>query len=66
MRQVNPIINAIASERFDKAVIDAKEADELCQRMTAVELENQFPLMGVPFTVKECIGVKGKDTLRVC
>ncbi|MBN4928423.1 amidase [Hoyosella rhizosphaerae] len=55
-------LNAIAKDRFDAALRDADEADE---RIADAKVTNTTsdtalpPLLGVPFTVKEFIAVKG-------
>lgn len=56
---VNTILNAVMDERFADALKEAKKADHLCNEMDKDELLKNFPLLGVPFTVKEMIGVKG-------
>jgi fatty acid amide hydrolase 2 len=53
-RRFAPRINAVIAERFDAALEDAAAADELVA--SGGELP---PLLGVPFTVKETIAVKG-------
>lgn len=59
--EVNPLINAIVQDRFDEALEDAKKADEfISSNSSSVEdIERETPLLGVPFTVKESIGVQG-------
>uniref|UniRef100_A0A336KMB2 CSON012938 protein n=1 Tax=Culicoides sonorensis TaxID=179676 RepID=A0A336KMB2_CULSO len=59
IRAVDPILNAVMDERFSEAFEDAKRADKLCNEMKVDELKDKFPLLGVPFTVKEMIGLKG-------
>ncbi len=52
-----PQINAIAADRFDAARIEAAAADD---RIAAAAPNDALPpLLGVPFTVKESIAVKG-------
>ena len=60
---VNPIINAIIDERFEAALREAKQVDQQLDSCTSEEREEFFrsqPLLGVPFTVKECIMVTGE------
>lgn len=52
----NPRINAVVATRFDEARQEARRADELRARGPIDELP---PLLGVPFTVKECFGLTG-------
>lgn len=57
---MNPIVNAVVDERFDKALIEAEEADQLIAKTeNTEELAVSQPFLGVPFTVKETIGVEG-------
>jgi len=51
-----PKINAIAADRFEGARADARAADERIAAGAGSELP---PLLGVPFTVKETIAVRG-------
>ncbi|KAL1417546.1 hypothetical protein MTO96_026765 [Rhipicephalus appendiculatus] len=61
IRQVQPIINAVVEERFEDALKDAEEVDRLVASgtMNANELSKEKPLLGLPFTVKNSIAVKG-------
>lgn len=63
---MDPIINACLDHRFDEAVKDAKEIDIFISSGTKSEadIEQDTPLLGVPFSVKEFIGVKGKKELN--
>ncbi|GAB0093672.1 hypothetical protein DMENIID0001_088430 [Sergentomyia squamirostris] len=56
---VNPLINAIVEKNFNQALEMAKEADSKCKEMDPIYLEEKFPLLGVPVTVKECLRVAG-------
>jgi len=53
-RRVAPRINALVAERYEAALEDAAAADALVA--SGAELP---PLLGVPFTVKETIALKG-------
>ncbi|XP_063695622.1 fatty-acid amide hydrolase 2-B-like [Culicoides brevitarsis] len=59
LRAVNKIVNAVVDERYNEALEDAKKADQMCETMTPLYLLQNYPLLGVPFTVKESIAVKG-------
>uniref|UniRef100_A0A1B0GP88 Amidase domain-containing protein n=1 Tax=Phlebotomus papatasi TaxID=29031 RepID=A0A1B0GP88_PHLPP len=50
---VNPYLNAIVESGFPQALTLAKKADKMCQETPAEELKLKYPLLGVPFTVKE-------------
>ena len=54
MLKVNPQLNAMVFERFEKAREEARQADALQQSGLPLG-----PLHGVPFTVKECINLAG-------
>ena len=57
LERVEPAINAIAMDRFDDARRDADAAD---RRLAAAKDGDELPpLLGVPFTVKESIAVRG-------
>lgn len=62
INEVDPYINAIVERSFKDALEEAKKADALVAsgKMTRVQLRNEKPLLGVPFTVKILITVKGK------
>jgi fatty acid amide hydrolase 2 len=57
LERVNPTINAVVSERFDAARDEADAAD--ARVAEAADAESLPPLLGVPCTIKESIGVKG-------
>lgn len=61
IKEVNPYLNAVVENRFQDAVRDAQEVDRLVTShcKTEQEIENETPLLGVPFTVKESCSVKG-------
>lgn len=65
IKEVNPTLNAIASDRFAEALADADKVDEYLSTVNMSEeaIKKQTPLLGVPITVKESIGVKGK---KIC
>jgi len=59
--QVNPLINAIVQDRFEEALEEAREIDNvIAMGINSVEsMEELTPLLGIPVTVKESIAVKG-------
>lgn len=59
IQAVNPIINAMIEDRFKEALEEAQWVDDLVKLMDGDELWNKYPLLGVPVSVKEPIGVKG-------
>ncbi|GFU18914.1 fatty-acid amide hydrolase 2-B [Nephila pilipes] len=61
IQEVEPYINATVEQCFDDALKAAKEVDELIasKRYSSEELAKEKPLLGVPFTVKILIRVKG-------
>ena len=56
IRAVNPSLNAVVAPRFEKAQAEAARADQRVRRSDPRDLP---PLHGVPFTVKEFVGVEG-------
>ncbi len=60
LERVGPRINAIVADRFDEARKRATEVDQQVARdsMRGAALD-ELPLLGVPFTVKESIGLEG-------
>lgn len=60
--EVNPTINSVVSERLESAIEEARGHDRLiqCGYYDVTELETKFPLLGVPFTVKDTYSVNGK------
>lgn len=62
IKEVNPFINAVVEDRFDAAVTQAKRADSIiakCPVNQLAHLFSQYPILGIPFTVKEACGIKG-------
>lgn len=61
VKEVNPLINACVDERFEEAVSDARSVDKIIRsgNMSEEQLATELPLLGVPFSCKEMIGVKG-------
>ncbi|XP_049268601.1 fatty-acid amide hydrolase 2-A isoform X6 [Rhipicephalus sanguineus] len=61
IREVQPIINAVVEERFEEALKDAEEVDKLVASgtMSASQMSKEKPLLGLPFTSKNSIAIKG-------
>lgn len=64
IREVNPLINAVVEERFTTAIEEAKKADQMIANMQTIWLIKTYPLLGVPFTVKESCALKGEVYLE--
>lgn len=60
IKEVNPIINAVVEDRFEAAIEDARRADRLVQTTSEFQLVTNYPILGIPFTVKESCSLKGK------
>ncbi|XP_055381046.1 fatty-acid amide hydrolase 2-B-like [Condylostylus longicornis] len=59
IQEVDPYLNAVIENRFSEAIKDAQRADELCTKLSQQEIATKYPLLGIPFTVKESVGLKG-------
>lgn len=59
IREVEPFLNGAVENRFDDAIKDAQRADKIIKEASLIYVIENYPLLGVPFTVKESIGVKG-------
>lgn len=61
IQEVEPFINACVDQRFEYALNEAVEVDHflLNSTISEEEIENGMPLLGVPFSCKENVGVKG-------
>ncbi|XP_044759084.1 fatty-acid amide hydrolase 2 [Coccinella septempunctata] len=61
IEQINPVLNCVVAERFQQARAEAKKVDELLDSK-AVPLDvlaKDKPFLGVPFTTKDGIALKG-------
>nr|CAD7439302.1 unnamed protein product [Timema bartmani] len=60
IKQVNPLINAVVCDRFELALKEAVEADELIGsgKLTKKQLQQQKPFLGIPFTTKDSTAAK--------
>lgn len=63
IREVNNLLNAVVDTRYEDAITEAQEVDKLLAsgEKTTEELAQHTPFLGVPFTCKECIRVKGQQ-----
>uniref|UniRef100_A0A034VF77 Fatty-acid amide hydrolase 2 n=1 Tax=Bactrocera dorsalis TaxID=27457 RepID=A0A034VF77_BACDO len=62
IQAVNGSLNAVLDDRFEQALKEAEHADSLIAKANdeqLVALFGRYPLLGIPFTVKESAGVKG-------
>ncbi|XP_074864102.1 fatty-acid amide hydrolase 2 isoform X2 [Carettochelys insculpta] len=59
IKEVNPLVNAVVKDRFDAAVQEAYQVDKLLSEGQEDEesLQEKFPFLGVPFTVKEAFAL---------
>lgn len=62
-QEVNSTFNIVVDERYEEALSEAKEADELIKsgKFTEEELAKDKPFLGVPISTKDAIMVKGKS-----
>lgn len=61
IKEVEPQINACPDQRFEDAMKDAVEVDRFFASTgkSEEEIAKETPLLGIPFTCKESVGVKG-------
>lgn len=61
IKLVNPVLNCVIDDRFEDALEDARQVDKLINsgKFTVEEIEKETPFLGVPFTTKDCISIKG-------
>ncbi|XP_037277897.2 fatty-acid amide hydrolase 2-A [Rhipicephalus microplus] len=61
VKEVQPIINAVVEDRFKEALEDAKEVDRLVASgtMSTSKMKEEKPLLGLPFTAKNSIAIRG-------
>src|SRR5699024_1807221 len=57
INQVNPSLNAMTEDRFSTALTEADQVDK-----SATMDFDQFPLLGVPISIKEAFYVKNMKT----
>ncbi|XP_071558118.1 fatty-acid amide hydrolase 2-B [Temnothorax nylanderi] len=61
IKEIQPILNCVVAERFEKALKEARICDELLKSQDAPSVEflaKEKPLFGIPFTTKDCIAVE--------
>ncbi|XP_077510747.1 fatty-acid amide hydrolase 2-like [Amblyomma americanum] len=61
IQEVQPVINAVVEDCFDEAMREAEAADQLVASGTLSEqqLSQEKPLLGVPFSAKDSVAIKG-------
>uniref|UniRef100_A0A8D0HVX2 Fatty acid amide hydrolase 2 n=1 Tax=Sphenodon punctatus TaxID=8508 RepID=A0A8D0HVX2_SPHPU len=61
IKEVNPLINAVVKDRFEEALQEAQQVDELLSEGHDDEelLQEKFPFLGVPVTIKETFALHG-------
>uniref|UniRef100_A0A8C2T032 Fatty acid amide hydrolase 2 n=1 Tax=Coturnix japonica TaxID=93934 RepID=A0A8C2T032_COTJA len=59
IREVNPLINAVVKDRFEEALQEARQVDQLLAEGRADDSLDKYPFLGVPFTVKEAFSLHG-------
>ncbi|KAL0275362.1 UNVERIFIED_CONTAM: hypothetical protein PYX00_003226 [Menopon gallinae] len=59
--EVNGVLNCVADGRYEEALEEAKRIDEMIASgsKTVEEMEENTPLLGVPFTTKDSVAVAG-------
>ncbi|CAG9828033.1 unnamed protein product [Diabrotica balteata] len=59
--EVNSVLNCVVADRFEEAKKEAQKVDELIASGVVPEekLAQEKPFLGVPFSTKDCIPVKG-------
>ncbi|OQR71527.1 fatty-acid amide hydrolase 2-like [Tropilaelaps mercedesae] len=60
--EVNPLINAVVDERFQDALEESKNIDDLIARSDESqrqEILRKKPFLGIPVTTKNLVGIKG-------
>ncbi|CAF0988502.1 unnamed protein product [Brachionus calyciflorus] len=61
IKEIQPLVNCVVQERFEEAIKEAIEIDKILSMSIIPEKysEQNSPLLGVPYSCKECIWVKG-------
>ncbi|XP_078520207.1 fatty-acid amide hydrolase 2 [Lissotriton helveticus] len=61
IQEVNPIVNALVKDRYDAALQEAMQVDHMVSEGEEDEktLQEKFPFLGVPCTIKEAFAVHG-------
>ena len=65
-QEVNPYINVIVGNRFDAALKEARDIDQILASDNIPEKysEKQAPFLGVPMTTKEAIWIEGISLVK--
>lgn len=65
IKDVNSALNCFIEDRFELAFKEAREADDLIRggSQSPEQLEKEKPFLGVPFTTKDCMAVKGEQAV---
>ena len=63
IHEINGQINAVVDERFVIAIEEAKRCDQIIQsgELDQAGLQAKYPLLGVPFTIKDSFSVEGME-----
>uniref|UniRef100_T1GSI4 Amidase domain-containing protein n=1 Tax=Megaselia scalaris TaxID=36166 RepID=T1GSI4_MEGSC len=58
-KEINPLLNCVVDNRFEEALKEAKEVDNLIEsgKYTVEELKEQKPFLGVPISTKDNISL---------
>jgi fatty acid amide hydrolase 2 len=61
IEEINPVLNCVVDQRFEAALEEAKAVDQMLATTTKSQeqLEQDTPFLGVPFSTKDAIMVKG-------
>lgn len=61
IHEINATTNCVVANRFEAALIEAEAVDKFLAEgsKTIEEIENDTPFLGVPFTTKDGIAIKG-------
>ncbi|KAK9884510.1 hypothetical protein WA026_007349 [Henosepilachna vigintioctopunctata] len=58
--EVNPHLNAVVEDRFREALEEARQVENIVNsKLDEQEIEEQYPLLGVPITIKGSLAVEG-------
>lgn len=59
IKEVQPVVNALVDERFEAAIAEAEEIDRKVAADSGYAEPRTKPLLGIPITTKDYVGVKG-------
>ena len=61
IKEINPLVNCVVDQRVEKALEDARAVDGMLAstNKTSEDIEQETPFLGLPFTCKDSIAVKG-------